>query len=231
MRAARALRAGEPDRDGRRRCRPRRGVARAPAAPSGVWANDPVPLYPYPSSPDYRRLWGEPDARAWERAHEWYLTSSIISATSRTSGRHPFELEAGCCQWMTSFGSSCPPHHGCRGRRMDLFAGSCARARPQRHRDRHGRAGTAARRRSARCSACVPGLELVETGLPLDWTAETPEEVLRGRRQAGHLARQQHAPRAAPYPGTGCGAVLRCAGDRGSPLLPRHLVAGGETFR
>ena len=27
----------------------------------GVWANDPVPLYPYPSSPDYRRLWGEPD--------------------------------------------------------------------------------------------------------------------------------------------------------------------------
>ncbi len=39
----------------------------------GVWANDPVPLYPYPSSPDYRRLWGEPDEQAWERAHEYYL--------------------------------------------------------------------------------------------------------------------------------------------------------------
>lgn len=39
----------------------------------GVWANDPVPLYPYPSSPDYRRLWGMPDNRAWERAHEHYL--------------------------------------------------------------------------------------------------------------------------------------------------------------
>lgn len=39
----------------------------------GVWANEPVPLYPYPSSPDYRRLWGEPDDIAWERAHEWYL--------------------------------------------------------------------------------------------------------------------------------------------------------------
>lgn len=39
----------------------------------GVWANDPVPLYPYPSSPDYRRLWGDPDDRAWERAHEFYL--------------------------------------------------------------------------------------------------------------------------------------------------------------
>jgi anaerobic magnesium-protoporphyrin IX monomethyl ester cyclase len=39
----------------------------------GVWANDPVPLFPYPSSPDYRRLWGEPDDRAWERAHAHYL--------------------------------------------------------------------------------------------------------------------------------------------------------------
>ena len=39
----------------------------------GVWANDPVPLYPYPSSPDYRRLWGEPDDAAWERAHAHYL--------------------------------------------------------------------------------------------------------------------------------------------------------------
>jgi B12-binding domain/radical SAM domain protein of rhizo-twelve system len=39
----------------------------------GVWANDPVPLYPYPSSPDYRRLWGDPDDLAWERAHEHYL--------------------------------------------------------------------------------------------------------------------------------------------------------------
>lgn len=40
---------------------------------AGVWANDPVPLFPYPGSPDYRRLWGEPDDAAWERAHEYYL--------------------------------------------------------------------------------------------------------------------------------------------------------------
>ena len=39
-----------------------------------VWANDPVPLYPYPSSPAYRELWGLPDDFAWERAHEFYLT-------------------------------------------------------------------------------------------------------------------------------------------------------------
>ena len=32
-----------------------------------------MPLYPYPSSPDYRRLWGEPDDEAWERAHAHYL--------------------------------------------------------------------------------------------------------------------------------------------------------------
>jgi len=40
---------------------------------AGVWANDPVPLYPYPSSPDYRRLFGLPDDAAWERAHSHYL--------------------------------------------------------------------------------------------------------------------------------------------------------------
>ena len=40
---------------------------------AGVWANEPVPLYPYPASPAYRALWGMPDDRAWERAHEHYL--------------------------------------------------------------------------------------------------------------------------------------------------------------
>lgn len=39
----------------------------------GVWANEPVPLFPYPGSPDYARLWGIPDDQAWERAHERYL--------------------------------------------------------------------------------------------------------------------------------------------------------------
>jgi B12-binding domain/radical SAM domain protein of rhizo-twelve system len=39
----------------------------------GVWANDPVPLFPYPSAPEYRRLFGEPDDRAWERALDHYL--------------------------------------------------------------------------------------------------------------------------------------------------------------
>jgi anaerobic magnesium-protoporphyrin IX monomethyl ester cyclase len=40
----------------------------------GVWANAPVPLFPYPGSPDYTKKWGLPDDRAWERAHAYYLT-------------------------------------------------------------------------------------------------------------------------------------------------------------
>ena len=39
----------------------------------GVWANDPVPLFPYPSAPEYRILFGEPDDQAWERALDHYL--------------------------------------------------------------------------------------------------------------------------------------------------------------
>ena len=39
----------------------------------GVWANDPVPMFPYPGSPDYTRRWGAPDDEAWERAVAHYL--------------------------------------------------------------------------------------------------------------------------------------------------------------
>lgn len=39
----------------------------------GVWANEPVPMFPYPGSPDYELRWGPPDDDAWERAHAHYL--------------------------------------------------------------------------------------------------------------------------------------------------------------
>jgi B12-binding domain/radical SAM domain protein of rhizo-twelve system len=39
----------------------------------GVWANKPVPLFPYPGSPDYLKRWGAPDDRSWERAIDDYL--------------------------------------------------------------------------------------------------------------------------------------------------------------
>ena len=40
---------------------------------NGVWANQPVPLFAYPGSPEYTRRWGAPDDVAWERAHADYL--------------------------------------------------------------------------------------------------------------------------------------------------------------
>ena len=60
----------------------------------GVWANDPVPLFPYPGSPDYRRLWGLPDDRAWERALDHYLTRHPhLSELQDTTPRRLCELE------------------------------------------------------------------------------------------------------------------------------------------
>lgn len=64
----------------------------------GVWANDPVPLYPYPSSPDYWRLFGPPDEHAWERAHAHYL--SQFKRFSDLQDDHPFPLQQleGACR-------------------------------------------------------------------------------------------------------------------------------------
>ena len=65
---------------------------RARLRAADVWANDPVPLYPYPSSPDYRRLWGEPDGQAWERAHAHYLRQ--FSRFSDIQEQRPLPLAA-----------------------------------------------------------------------------------------------------------------------------------------
>ena len=65
----------------------------------GVWANDPVPLYPYPSSPDYHRLWGKPDDSAWERAHAHYLAQFREFSDIQDERPRPLsELEASCCR-------------------------------------------------------------------------------------------------------------------------------------
>ncbi|MEI9408900.1 TIGR04295 family B12-binding domain-containing radical SAM protein [Mesorhizobium salmacidum] len=71
---------------------------RAHLIDKGVWANEPVPLYPYPSSPSYRELWGEPDDLAWERAHDHYLASfQKFSDIQEKRPRPLAELEAACC--------------------------------------------------------------------------------------------------------------------------------------
>jgi anaerobic magnesium-protoporphyrin IX monomethyl ester cyclase len=66
---------------------------------NGVWANDPVPMYPYPSSPDYRKLWGAPDDLAWERAHAHYLATFTAFSDIQEDRPAPLvELEAACCR-------------------------------------------------------------------------------------------------------------------------------------
>jgi anaerobic magnesium-protoporphyrin IX monomethyl ester cyclase len=57
----------------------------------GVWANKPVPLFPYPGSPDYAKRWGAPDERAWERAMGDYL--SHHDRFSDIQDGHPLPLE------------------------------------------------------------------------------------------------------------------------------------------
>jgi anaerobic magnesium-protoporphyrin IX monomethyl ester cyclase len=64
---------------------------------AGVWANEPVPLYPYPSSPTYRSLWGPPDDEAWERAHRHYLAAFDEFSDIQEARPLPLpELEAAC---------------------------------------------------------------------------------------------------------------------------------------
>ena len=57
---------------------------------NGIWANKPVPLFPYPGSPDYTQRWGIPDELAWERAHEFYLHQ--FDSFSDIQDQRPTEL-------------------------------------------------------------------------------------------------------------------------------------------
>ncbi len=61
----------------------------------GVWANKPVPLFPYPGSPEYTRMWGPADDFAWERAHEAYLKGFNAFSDIQEQRPQPLvELEA-----------------------------------------------------------------------------------------------------------------------------------------
>ncbi|HJU15589.1 MAG TPA: TIGR04295 family B12-binding domain-containing radical SAM protein [Stellaceae bacterium] len=61
----------------------------------GVWANDPVPLFPYPGSPEYTLRWGAPDEMAWERAVDHYLARNAgFSEIQEARPRRLAELEA-----------------------------------------------------------------------------------------------------------------------------------------
>jgi B12-binding domain/radical SAM domain protein of rhizo-twelve system len=58
----------------------------------GVWANKPVPMFPYPGSPGYTRRWGAADDEAWERAMEHYLAAN--AAFSDIQDARPLPLQA-----------------------------------------------------------------------------------------------------------------------------------------
>ena len=61
----------------------------------GVWVSDPVPMFPFPGSPEYIVTFGEqPDESAWERAHDYYLELFGKSGFSDVQARCPLPLAA-----------------------------------------------------------------------------------------------------------------------------------------
>lgn len=59
----------------------------------GVWVSEPVPMFPYPGTPLYRRLFGEPDDSAWERAHHYYTAAFRDAGYSDIQEPQPTALE------------------------------------------------------------------------------------------------------------------------------------------
>jgi len=60
----------------------------------GVWANRPVPMFPYPGSPGYTRRFGAADEVAWERAMDAYLGATTVFSDIQDARPRPLaELE------------------------------------------------------------------------------------------------------------------------------------------
>jgi len=59
----------------------------------GVWVSEPVPMFPFPGTPDYLKMWGLPDDRAWERAHQYYLSTFRDKGYSDIQESQPASLE------------------------------------------------------------------------------------------------------------------------------------------
>lgn len=60
----------------------------------GVWASEPVPMFPFPGSPLYTQTFGAPpDDRAWERAHDYYTSTFGAKGYSDIQEQKPVPLE------------------------------------------------------------------------------------------------------------------------------------------
>jgi B12-binding domain/radical SAM domain protein of rhizo-twelve system len=66
----------------------------------GVWVSEPVPMFPFPGSPQYVETFGaQPDDYAWERAHDFYLGLFVEKGFSDIQAQQPAtlqELECAC---------------------------------------------------------------------------------------------------------------------------------------
>jgi anaerobic magnesium-protoporphyrin IX monomethyl ester cyclase len=67
----------------------------------GVWVSEPVPMFPFPGSPEYVQTFAaQPDDLAWERAHEYYLQLFAKQGFSDIQEQRPLslvELEKPAC--------------------------------------------------------------------------------------------------------------------------------------
>ena len=59
----------------------------------GVWVSEPVPMFPFPGSPEYVHTFGaQPDDLAWERAHAFYLNLFADKGYSDIQDQNPRSL-------------------------------------------------------------------------------------------------------------------------------------------
>jgi B12-binding domain/radical SAM domain protein of rhizo-twelve system len=59
----------------------------------GVWVSEPVPMFPFPGSPQYVQTFGmQPGEDAWERAHSFYLQLFAGKGYSDIQDQHPLSL-------------------------------------------------------------------------------------------------------------------------------------------
>ena len=60
----------------------------------GVWVSEPVPMFPFPGSPLYRKTFGAlPDDTAWERAHRFYTSLFRDKGYSNIQEQQPVAIE------------------------------------------------------------------------------------------------------------------------------------------
>jgi B12-binding domain/radical SAM domain protein of rhizo-twelve system len=60
---------------------------------NGIWVSEPVPMFPFPGSPQYIETFGaHPDEQAWERAHAYYLEQFVDTGFSDIQEQHPRSL-------------------------------------------------------------------------------------------------------------------------------------------